>query len=201
MATRSNVTSVEAIESFRASLILYQAKARATLEEIAAEITRTRNWIAGTQRAQWDGVAKRRRRELEEAQAALFGSKMSTIRKVTAAEQMAVTKAKRAVEEAENKLRVIKRWDQDFDNQTGPPTRQIEKLQAVLSDDLSRAIILLTQTVATLNAYAGMIAPSIDPGSGQPAGGQPAEDAGVATEPAASEAAGSAGAEVKKGAA
>ena len=31
MATRSNVTSVEAIENFRASLILYQAKARATL--------------------------------------------------------------------------------------------------------------------------------------------------------------------------
>jgi hypothetical protein len=186
MATRSNVTSVEAIENFRASLILYQAKARATLEEVSAEITRTRNWVAGTQRTHWDGVANRRKRTLEEAQAALFSSKMSTIRKVTAAEQLAVAKAKRAVEEAENKLRVIKRWDRDYDNQTGPPTRQMEKLQSVLSDDLTRAIAYLTQTVATLNEYAGMIAPSLDAAPTAPTGEQPADENGATSEPAIS---------------
>jgi hypothetical protein len=170
MATRVNVTSVEAIEAFRTSLILYLSKARPTLEEVAAEVTRTRVWVQFTQRTHWDGIAKKRARALEEANAALFSAKMSNLREVSSAEQMAVTKAKRGVEEAEMKLRVLRRWDRDFDNQTEPIGRQLEKLQAVLSDDLVKALAYLTQTVNTLQSYAGMVAPSLEVPAAPPTG-------------------------------
>ena len=181
MATRVNITSIEAIEIFRASLIVYLAKAEATLGEVSAEIDRTRNWLAGTQRAYWDTAAKRRARALEEAQAALFESRMSLIKKVSAAEQMAVTKAKRAVEEAEAKLRVIKRWDRDFDNQTGPPARQIEKLHNVLADDMEKAVAYLSQTMQTLEAYANLRSPGLADLPGQPVGRNAAGDDVAAT--------------------
>ena len=40
MAERAQVTSVEAIESFRASLIVFLSKVRPTLEEVSDEVMR-----------------------------------------------------------------------------------------------------------------------------------------------------------------
>ncbi len=168
MATRVNVTSVEAIESFRTSLIIYLSKARPTLDEVSSEVGRTRTWVQYTQRSHWDGIAKQKARNLEEAQAALFSAKMSNLREVSTAEQMAVVKARRAAEEVEMKLRVLKRWDRDFDSSTEPINRQLEKLQAILNDDLVKAVAYLTQTLTTLHAYAGMVAPSMDAPAGEP---------------------------------
>ena len=45
MPERAHVTSLEALESFRASLILYVSKARPTLEEVSADVVRTRLWL------------------------------------------------------------------------------------------------------------------------------------------------------------
>ena len=195
MATRVNVTSVEAIESFRASLVLYLSQARPTLAEINSEVTRTRVWLQCNQRVHWEGVFKRRARILEEAKAALFSAKMSTLRQVTSSEQMAVAKAKRAMEEAEEKLRVIRRWDRDFDNQTEPLARQLEKLHTVLSDDLAKAVIYLAQTVHTLDAYAGVMAPGLAEASG------PSAAAGITPLPEPSDTAAPAAAdEFQKGA-
>jgi len=162
MATRVNVTSIEAIEIFRTSLVVYLSKARPTLEEVHSEIARTRGWVQGTQRIHWEGVAKRCARQLEEARAALFSANMSNLGEATAAEQMAVTKARRAQEAAQEKLRVIKRWDRDFENETAPLARQLEKLQTVLTEDLAGALAYLSQALGSLEAYAGLTAPSLE---------------------------------------
>jgi len=85
---------------------------------------------------------------------------MSNMREASAAEQAALTKAKRAFDEAEAKLRVIKQWDRDYENHTAPLVKQMEKLQTLLSGDLPIAVAYLTQMLDTLEAYASMAAPS-----------------------------------------
>jgi hypothetical protein len=167
MAIRANITSVEAIESFRAALILYLSKAGPALEEVSSEIVRTRVWLEGSQRVHWEGVYKKRARELEEAKAAVFASKLSSLREVSSAEQLALTKAKRRLEEAEEKLRVIRRWNRDFENRVEPPSRKLEKMHTVLADDLAKAVIYLGQAINTLDAYAGIAAPSLETRSGE----------------------------------
>jgi hypothetical protein len=167
MANRVNVTSVEAIEAFRASLIVYITKARPTLEEVNAEIVRLRIWVQTTQRTEWEAHFKKRYRILEEAKAALFRSRLSNLSEVSAAEIQAVNKAQRAVNEAEDKLRMLRKWDRDFENQTEPIARQLEKLQTFLADDLGKAVIYLSQTLASLHAYAGIVAPSLADASGE----------------------------------
>ena len=109
MPDRAHVTSVEALESFRSSLIIYLSKARPTLEEVNASVQRTRGWLEGERRTYWENEFRRRSRALEEAQAAVFSSRLSSLREVSAAEQMAVRRAKRDLDEAEAKLRVVKR--------------------------------------------------------------------------------------------
>src|SRR5690348_2228710 len=108
MATRVNVTSIEAIEIFRSSLIVYLGKARPALEEVNAELTRMRVWVESTQKTHWTNQHKRCARQLEEAKAALFTARVSSVLEVEAL-QMAVTKAKRAMDQAEEKLRMVKK--------------------------------------------------------------------------------------------
>ncbi|HWF19217.1 MAG TPA: hypothetical protein VG754_08115 [Verrucomicrobiae bacterium] len=165
MAIRANITSVEAIESFRANLIVYLSKAKPCLEEANAEIVRTRIWLQTVQRVHWEGVHKKCLRDLEEAKAALFSSKLSKLREISSAEQLAVTKAKRKLDEAEAKLRIIRRWDREFENLIEPMSRKLEKMQVVLMDDLQNAVVSLAQTVEMLDAYARVTTSSVGDGS------------------------------------
>jgi hypothetical protein len=157
MPDRAHVTSVDALESFRASLIIYLSKARPTLEEVSADVQRTRGWLESEQRTYWESEFRRRSRALDEAQAALFSSRISELREVSANEQMAVQRAKRALDEAEAKLRAVKQWNRVFDNRVDPLVKQMEKLHSVLANDMVKAVAYLAQTIDTLHNYAGVI--------------------------------------------
>jgi hypothetical protein len=165
MAERAHVTSVDALESFRSSLVLYRSKARPTLEEVSAEVTRTRLWVENDQRRHWENEARRRSKALQEARQALFSATLTKLREATAAEIMAVNRAKRSMEEAETKLAVIKKWTREFDSQMGPLVKQLQSLEGTLANDLPQAIAYLTESIKTLAAYSETAPPSAAEGS------------------------------------
>lgn len=160
MGEKAKVTDIEAIEAFRASLIVYLSKAKPTLEEAGADVLRTRTWLETEQRTFWQNEMRKRTRELEQAQQALFDAKLSNLRDESAAEVMAVRRAKRDVEEAETKIRMVRHWNRDFESRVQPLVKQVEKLQTVLSNDLPKAIAHLGELVKTLEAYAEVRAPA-----------------------------------------
>ncbi len=156
MAERANVTSVEAIELFRANLIAYLTKARPVLEDGCDEVFRTRQWLQHDRRVHWENQLKRRRKILEEAEQALFSARMGNLREATSAEAAAVTRAKRALDEAEEKLRLVKRWTMEFDNRVQPLVKELEGLRSLLTNDMPKAAAHLAQIVKMLDAYAGV---------------------------------------------
>ena len=153
MATSAKVTSVEALESFRTSLIVYLSKARPTLDEVSDEVIRVRGWLEGDRRVHWEGQVRRARQKLLDAQQAVFSAELSNLREVSTAERMAMQRAKRALEEAEAKLTLVKKWSRNFANDVMPIARQLEKLQSVFATNLPEAIAYLGQTVRTLEDY------------------------------------------------
>ena len=185
MPERAQVRSVDAIEAFRSNLIVYLSQARPALEEVSAEVLRVRSWLENDQRAHWETEIRKRTKQLEQAQQALFSARLGTLRKESAAEQMAFHRARRALEEAETKLRTIKKWAREFDPRVQPLLKQTEKLHTVLSNDMVKAVAFLTQTINTLAAYAevqpapAMPAPAapesapIAPDDGKPGGPLP----------------------------
>jgi hypothetical protein len=154
MTERAQVTAVDALEAFRAELVVYISKARPTLEEVSADALRVRVWLESEQRTHWENQMRRRSRELEQAQEALFSARISNLRQESAAEVMAFHRAKRAKEEAEDKLRTLKQWNREFDSRVQPLVKQMEKLHTILANDLVKAIAYLAQAVRTLDAYA-----------------------------------------------
>ena len=180
MPDRAHVTSVDALESFRSTLIIYLSKARPTLEEVSADVTRTKLWLENDQRVALEGLLRRRMKVLEQAQQALFSTRVSNLREESAAELMAVQKAKRAVDETETKLRTLKKWNREFDSHVDPLVKELGKLHTFLMTDMTQAVAYLAQAVKTLDAYAGIVAPSVTTGSTPPPGAPKAgEGAGV----------------------
>jgi len=169
MPQQAQVRSVDALDSFRASLVVYLSQARPALEEVTAEVVRTRVWLETEQRTYWENQVRRRRKELEQAQQALFSARIGNLRHETSAELMAVQRAKRAFDEAETKLRVLKKWNQDFEGRVQPMVKQMEKLHTVLSNDMVKAVAYLAQVLNTLAAYAER-----HPGAAAPTGATPA---------------------------
>jgi hypothetical protein len=154
MADRAQVTSVEAIESFRSALIVYLSKVRPALEEMASEVLRMKQWLQNDQRRLWEGEMKARSKKLERAKAELFSVSMSRFQEVSSAQQLLMHRAKAACEEAEGKIAMLKKWDREIDNRADPLVKQVDQFQSFVVTELPRAIASLGQMIKALEAYA-----------------------------------------------
>jgi len=153
MTGQAQITSVEAIESFRAKLIVFLGQARPVLEEIGNEVVQTRLWLQNEQRTFWEQQLRMRGRRLEEAKQELFNAKLSQFHESTALHLMAVQRTQRAVQEAEAKLIVLKKWDRELDNRVAPLMKPVETLHGFVVTDMARAVAYLDRTLRALEAY------------------------------------------------
>src|ERR1043165_3520503 len=99
MAERVNITEIDALRAFKADLLIYLSKARPTLGEVTADVLRMKLWLENEKRLHWENLVKRRLKILESAQAELFSARISSIHEVSTVQQMAVRKAKQALDE------------------------------------------------------------------------------------------------------
>lgn len=156
MPDQAHVTSSEAIEFFRASLVVYIAKSRPWLEDACDEVFRTREWLHNDRRIHWENQVRRRTRALEEAQAALFSARMSNLRDARASEHIAVERAKRALVEAEEKCKLVKRWSLEFDQRAQVLVKELEHVRSLIANEMPKAAAHLAQIVQRVEAYAGV---------------------------------------------
>lgn len=161
MSGQAQISSIEAIAAFRADLIVYLSQMQPVLDEVGGEVVRMRFWLQNEGREFWENQLRRRRRKLEEAQAELFNAKLSTLQDSSILQHMQAQKARRAVEEAEQKLAALKKWERELENLTEPLLKQVSQLQGFLSADLARGVASLTQTVQALEAYRQVASPSV----------------------------------------
>jgi hypothetical protein len=167
MSERANVTSLEALEAFRAALIIYHTRANLVLDDVGQTVAATRLWLEGDRRAHWEGERRRRAHRLAEAKQNLLSARMSDLRVSASFEHLEVQKAERAVREAEDKVRRVRRWAKQYENRAAPLARGVDKLRQYLSDDINKAIASLGRTIDTLHAYIEIPAPSTPDPTGE----------------------------------
>src|SRR4051794_35271686 len=97
MADQARVSSIEALESLRATLIVFHERARRCVDEVSDEIRRTRMWVQQDQRHHWERELRKRNRALDAAEQELLTAKLSNLRDNIKAQVDAVRKAKAAV--------------------------------------------------------------------------------------------------------
>jgi hypothetical protein len=150
---RAKITSLEALEDFRARLIVYREKASRVLDEVTDEVTRTRLWLENDRPAFWQNHIRRLGRDLEQAQQELFSAQLSGLRDTSINQQVAVQRLRRSIRSAEDKAKIVKQWQRQYDNRVEMPARQAEKLRHFLEHDLSKAVAFLNEAIKNIAAY------------------------------------------------
>ena len=170
MSQQAKVTSLDALERFRAGLLIFLSKARRSLDDAGDELRRTRLWLQHEQRVRWENAVRIGRRDLEAAEQELFSAKLSSLRDNLSAQQMAVRKARAALLHAEEKLRNVKAWTRNYEGVADPLGRRLEGLRQYLDFELPKGVSYLVQAQRTLEDYADASSP---PAAAAPAGDAP----------------------------
>jgi hypothetical protein len=163
MATEARVRSLDDLEAFRSSLIVYLTKARQNVNQVGEEIKRTRTWMMNDQRVYWTEQLRKRSRMLDQANAEMMTARLSNLKDNTTLQQQAVRKAKAAVEQAQQKLENVKRWSRDFDRFADPLARKLESLRHFLEHVLPEGVSQIGQLHRLLESYAGTGSPLDSP--------------------------------------
>lgn len=160
MAGQAKITSLDALEMFRAHLLVFLTKAGRALDAAADEVRRTREWLQREQRTRWEAEIRVRSRKLAQAEQELFSVKLSGHREALANRQLLVQRARAAVEEAQDKLRAVKQWNVRFDSVATPIVERLGDLRQFVQLDLPNAAALLANLQKTLEAYADGLPPA-----------------------------------------
>ncbi|MEI8038841.1 MAG: hypothetical protein WCJ14_10655 [Verrucomicrobiota bacterium] len=154
MSNQVRISSTDALEAFRADLIQYVEKARVALEDAESQVRRTRSWLDVDQTGYWTGQCKRLTKQLEQAEAELYNVALTSPEDSHAFQKMAVIKARRKLDAAEEKMRVVNRWRQIFENRATPLLRQLDPMFFLVGQHLPKGIHALGEAVKALQAYA-----------------------------------------------
>ena len=162
----AQVSSVEAIDAFRASLLVFLSQSRSALDEVSSDLLRMRLWLENDQRRFWESQLRQRLLQVEQAQSELFGARLSQFQETLVEKQLILRRARNAQAEAEEKLKRLKKWERELAHLSDPMLKQVERMQNFLSGDMGNAVVSLGEMVKSLQAYAEIAAPL--PGTAAP---------------------------------
>ena len=163
MSQQARVTSVDALDAFRASMIIFVTKARQAVDTVRDRVRRTRNWLQHDQRMHWEGEIRRRQRSLDQAVQELYSARLTKMTATITIREAVVRKAKAAVEEAHQKLRNVKKWNTNFDSLADPLVKKLDGFRDYLDQEMPDAITFLYRASEILAAYAERNTPAEKP--------------------------------------
>lgn len=153
MADQARISNLDAIEAFRASLIVFINKTRQTLDTVQDAVKKTRGWVQTEQPAYWSSQIRMRQKKLDQAQQELLSARMSEFVENPIVQQMAVRKTRAALEEAQGRAERTKAWGRDFDRSIDPLARKADSLRDFLDGDLAKAVAYLVEIQKILQSY------------------------------------------------
>ena len=154
MATQAKITSVEAIELFRAALIVFTSQARPALEEISGEGTRTRVWLEHDQRRFWQNELRQRNKKLEQTQQELRHRSAVAISGIHFSPDDGRSSSATRRPRSRGETGPVEKMGRELENRSAPLLKEIEQLHSFLTAEMPKAVAYLTQVVRTLDAYA-----------------------------------------------
>jgi hypothetical protein len=157
MAGRSaNISSPEVIRQFRARFIFFDSECRKELEGVRADVHRVLDWLQREQTAYWKSELRKREEAAENAKRAYKFVAYTTgpLKKDHPEdERLAMMKAIRRKEEAEDKLKAIKRWTLEINHSVIKNLKPCEVLASRLTALTPKVIHRLDQMLDNLDIY------------------------------------------------
>ncbi len=154
MSQSAKVTSIDTLDSFRASLVIYMSKATRVLDDVTDDIGRTKVWLQTDRILFWKREVRQRQKVLDQANAELMTERLADNREAIQARKIAVRKAKAKVVEAEERLARVKYWIRHYESTVETKTKVIHQMRHFVDYDLKKALAYLDGASKSLIEYA-----------------------------------------------
>ena len=163
MSDQVKISSIDALEAFRADLIQYVEKARVALEDAEGEVRRTRTWLDMDRIQHWAGRCKQRTKQLEQAEAELYNATLTSPQESHAFQKMARAQgpAQTGGGRGEN-ARASNNGGRPSKTAPRPLLRQLDPMFFLVGQQLPKGIHSLGEAIKALQAYAEK-APAANP--------------------------------------
>jgi hypothetical protein len=163
MAEQARVTELDTLEFFRQRLLVFHSKAQRVLDDTRDEVKRMNHWLQNEQWRHWEMQIKKRAKLLEMAEAELMTARFSEFVETPSVQQANVRKARRSLEEAEEKLRMVKKWSREFERLAEPHTKRMDSVRGWLDTEVPKASNYLYNAQRLLEDYARTALPAPNP--------------------------------------
>ena len=166
MAEFAKVTSLDALREFKASIAEFAELAGLALSEAQSDVQRTIWWLQHDQAAHWQREIKKRTEKLNQAKAELFKKQLESNDTRTSAvvERKNVTRAQNALDEADEKLKRVKKWHQILEREQLLFRAGCGQVSGAVAGDLPVALGRMDKMISSLEAYISIPAPAFGTG-------------------------------------
>src|SRR5262245_55356780 len=163
MAETARVTSLDAVKEFRETLVIFCENVRAGLCANEMESRHILDWLLSQQPAYWSRQLRDRQEEMAQAQADLHQIKMRRAQgaRVDDIEQKkALERAKERVEEAEEKIELVRRWGRIAQQAIDEYQTRARRLADLVEGNPPGSVVFLDRVVASLESYLHLAPPT-----------------------------------------
>jgi hypothetical protein len=161
MSPGAKVQSIDTLREFRVSLSNFGSAATQAMAAVEIEIRRTLDWLKHDQVKYWQQEVRRREDKVGEARQDLSRCLISTTAGGTQAsctdQKVALEKAKKRLDEAREKVEVVRRWCQIVEQEVGDYRGPAQQLTTMLDGDVPKAMALLARKIQALEQYANLM--------------------------------------------
>lgn len=161
----ANIDSPEVIRRFRVQMVRFKETCRQSLEETFANARNVEAWLQREVGPYWRQQLRRRQEKVEEARRAYAQATWSreTLGKPSVMdEKKALNRAIRLREEAEDKLRVVKRCNMLMESKIGKRLQPCRSLGQELDMLMPQALARLDQMLDSLDVYFHRSPPAVE---------------------------------------
>lgn len=163
-ASNARVTSIDALDDFRAKLLVYIERARRLLDDVNDDVIRTRVWLQSDRLPHWKKQVWLKQKQLAMADQELMTARLSDMPEAVQARRLVVNRCKAALKETEERLDRVKEWVKRYGSFVEPKTKVVVQMRQLLDHDLIKALAFLENAATTLTDYAGIRKTTQPPG-------------------------------------
>jgi predicted nucleic acid-binding Zn-ribbon protein len=160
----ARVISIDALRDFKAALADFAEEAGLALSEAQSDVQRTIFWLQNDRAAFWQREIKKRNERLAQAKAELHKAQLASNDMRTSAilERKAVAAAQARLDEAEQKLRNVKKWNTHLEREFLLFKAQCQQVSTAVQGDMPVAIARMNRMIESLQQYIAIQAPQTD---------------------------------------
>jgi hypothetical protein len=159
----AGVHSVAALEELKNVVTKFQTEAKEALAVTDMGVNRSLEWFQNDLLKQWQSEYRKREEAVTNARADLERCRMQSFGDRTpdcTDQKVALKKAQVRLEEAEQKIKAVKKWSRVLEEEVGEYRGPAQELGNVIAGELPKAIADLNRMLLALEAYMNLQAPS-----------------------------------------